>query len=154
MALAVCHRACLSLYWACRSFSLSADRLHQTVAAVALRPLRAAAEPYPAGPLPQVGTEGAEAGADSPQEQPPKVKKEGKPKKEKGETPAPEENLPPPPPSEDAAPPPASPDGDGQPRAKKNGQPNKGKDKRDGGPPESCPDGTVPLEDGSCVTPQ
>jgi uncharacterized protein YraI len=118
------------------------------------------------------------------EEQQPKVKKEGKPKKEKGETAAPEESLPPPPPapedapppppqdmaplpppsedaappppprSEDAAPPPQSPDGDDQPRAKKDGKPNKGKGNGDGEPPESCPDGMVPLEDGSCVTPQ
>lgn len=109
------------------------------------------------------------------EEQQPKAKKEGKPKKDKSETAAPEENLPPPPPpptppeeapppppqdmappppSVDAAPPPQSPDGDDQPRAKKDGKPNKGKGKRDGGPPESCPDGMVPLEDGSCVTPQ
>ena len=131
--------------------------------------------PPPAGetpPPPAVEEAAPPPPAPPAEEQPPKAKKEGKPKKEKGETAAPEESPPPPPPppsppveaapqdmappppSEDAAPPPPPSDGDGQPRAKKNGKPNKGKGKRDGRPPEPCPDGTVPLEDGSCVTPQ
>jgi len=84
------------------------------------------------------------------------MKKEGKPKfkKEQGEQVQPEEGppasfAPPLPPAEEAAPPPASPEakenGKGKPRNKKgNGQ----------APGEPCPEGMVPLEDGSCAAPQ
>ena len=99
----------------------------------------------------------------------PKVKKEGKPKPKKekpeemqpGESaapppppPPPEEAAPPSPPREEAAPPPPPPpSGDAPPEAKKNGKPKGKKGKGDGqGPP--CPEGMIPLEDGSCVTPQ
>ena len=103
-------------------------------------------------------------------EEAPKVKKEGKPKpkKEKPEEMQPGEAAappPPPPPSEDAAPPappqeeaapppPPPPSGDASPEAKKkNGKPKGKKGNGEGqGPP--CPEGMVPLEDGSCVTPQ
>jgi uncharacterized protein YraI len=102
-------------------------------------------------------------------EEAPKVKKEGKPKpkKEKPEEMQPGEAAAPPPPPpplpEDAAPPaqeeaapppPPSPSGDAPPEAKrKNGKPKGKKGKGDGqGPP--CPEGMVPLEDGSCATPQ
>jgi hypothetical protein len=85
------------------------------------------------------------------------MKRDGKPKfkKDKGEQAMPDA-LPPPPPSEDAGAPPPQPEGGNQPSATQDGKPNKGKGKgkRDGGPPESCPEGTVTLEDGSCVTPQ
>jgi len=87
----------------------------------------------------------------------PKVKKEGKPKfkKEKGEQVQPEEGpppsfAPPPPPTEEAAPPPAA---EEAPKVKKEGKPKpkKGNGEAPGTP---CPEGMVPLEDGSCVTPQ
>ena len=89
----------------------------------------------------------------------PKMKKEGKPKKEKGEQVQPEESpppsfAPPAPPQEEAAPPPPPPpSGDAPPEANKNGKPKGKKGKGESqGPP--CPEGMVPLEDGSCVTPQ
>jgi uncharacterized protein YraI len=102
-------------------------------------------------------------------EEAPKVKKEGKPKPKKekpeemqpGESaapppppPPPEDAAPPAPPQEEAAPPPPPPSGDAPPEAKKkNGKPKGKKGKGEGqGPP--CPEGMVPLEDGSCVTPQ
>ena len=89
-------------------------------------------------------------------EEAPRMKKEGKPKfkKEQGEQVQPEEGppasfAPPLPPAEEAAPPPAPPEakenGKGRPRNKKgNGQ----------APGEPCPEGMVPLEDGSCAAPQ
>ena len=62
---------------------------------------------------------------------------------------------PPPPPQEEAAPPPAPPPpGDVPPEAdQKNGKPKdkKGDGKGQGAP---CPEGLLPLEDGSCATPQ
>ena len=80
-------------------------------------------------------------------------------KKEKGEQVQPEEGpppsfAPPPPPAEEAAPPPVPPSaGEAPPEGKKNG---KGKHKKGNGqaPGEPCPEGMVPLEDGSCVKPQ
>ena len=90
-------------------------------------------------------------------EEAPKMKRDGKPKfkKDQGEQAMPDA-LPPPPPSEDAGAPPPQSEGGKQPSATQDAKPNKGKGKgkRDGGPPEACPEGTVPLEDGSCVTPQ
>ncbi|MGH6804118.1 MAG: DUF6600 domain-containing protein [Methyloceanibacter sp.] len=113
------------------------------------------AAPPPPPPVPPVEDEA------------PKVKKEGKPKPKKekpeemqpGESaapppPPPEDVAPPAPPQEEAAPPPLPPSGDAPAEAKKkNGKPKGKKGKGDGqGPP--CPEGMVPLEDGSCVTPQ
>jgi uncharacterized protein YraI len=85
-----------------------------------------------------------------PYEGAPRRKKDGKPKfkQDQGEQP---EALPPPP--QDAAPPPP-PNGNDQSNGQRQGKANKGKGKRDGGPQQACPEGTVPLEDGSCVTPQ
>ena len=89
------------------------------------------------------------------------MKQEGKPKfkEEKGEQVQPEEGpppsfAPPAPPQEEAAPPPPPPpSGDAPPEANKNGKPKGKKGKGESqGPP--CPEGMVPLEDGSCVTPQ
>jgi uncharacterized protein YraI len=93
--------------------------------------------------------------APPPDEGAPRRKKGGKPKlkQDQGEEPMPEA-LPPPPP-EDAAPPPR-PNVEDQPNGQRQGKANKRKekDKENGGPQQSCPEGTVPLEDGSCVTPQ
>ena len=60
---------------------------------------------------------------------------------------------PPPPPQEEAAPPPPPPSGDAPPEAnKKNG---KGKHKKGNGEePAPCPEGMVPLDDGTCAVPQ
>jgi hypothetical protein len=68
------------------------------------------------------------------------MKREGKPKfKKNGGEEAMPEALPPPP------------NGDDQPGAKRDGKPKgKGKGKNRGGAPE-CPEGTMPLEDGSCA---
>jgi uncharacterized protein YraI/ribosomal protein L21 len=98
------------------------------------------------------------------EEQAPKVNKEGKPKskKDKGETAQPSEAAPPPPPAGEAPPPPPSseeaappqqPSGDQTPAPNSEGKP---KHKKDRGKPqqEPCPEGMVPLEDGTCVTPQ
>ena len=93
-------------------------------------------------------------------EEAPKPNKEGngKHKKGHGEQFQPEEGpeqqmMPPPaPPQEEATPPPPS--GDAPPEAnKKNG---KGKHKKGDGEEQNalCPEGLVPLEDGTCVTPQ
>ena len=90
------------------------------------------------------------------------MKKEGKPKfkKEKGEQAKPAEPLPPPPAEQESLPPPPlrtprrrnlpairtpAPTNEGKPKHKK----DKGKPQQ-----ETCPEGMVPLEDGSCVTPQ
>jgi hypothetical protein len=76
----------------------------------------------------------------------PKPKRDGKPKfnKDKGETG--ESFAPPPSPPEEMAPPPAPVEGAG-PKIKRDGKPKRGK----GAPPAvSCPEGMVPLEDGSC----
>ena len=85
------------------------------------------------------------------------MKKEGKPKKEKGEQVQPEEGpapsfAPPPPPAEETGPPPPPPPaGEEAPEVEKEGQP---KPKKGEAPGTPCPEGMVPLEDGSCVTPQ
>jgi len=89
------------------------------------------------------------------------MKQEGKPKfkEEKGEQVQPEEGpppsfAPPPPPAEETAPPPPPPPaGEEAPKVEKEGQPKpkKGNGEAPGTP---CPEGMVPLEDGSCVTPQ
>jgi hypothetical protein len=73
-------------------------------------------------------------------------------KKDKGEQAQPGESVappPPPPPSEEIAPPPQPPGDQGP-------APGKRKHNKDNGKPpqEACPEGTVPLEDGSCATPQ
>jgi hypothetical protein len=94
--------------------------------------------------------------APPPDEGAPRRKKDGKPKfkQDQGEEPIPEA-MPPPPPPGGAAPPPP-PNVEDQPNGQRQGKANKrkGKDKEDGGPQQSCPEGTVPLEDGSCETPQ
>ena len=61
--------------------------------------------------------------------------------------------LPPPPPQEESAPPPPPPPpaGEEAPEVEKEGQP---KPKKGEAPGTPCPEGMVPLEDGSCVTPQ
>lgn len=84
--------------------------------------------------------------------------KEGKPKpkKYKGEPAQPDQGPPPsfapPPPPKEAAPPPPPAASDVAPKAKKDGQaggkPKKGKGEAPGQP---CPEGMVPLEDGSCA---
>jgi uncharacterized protein YraI len=104
------------------------------------------------------------------EEAPPKAKKEGKPKfkKNQGETATPDESLPPappppleqavPPPAQDMAPPPppeeAAPpppfSGDEAPTMKKEGESMSKKGSGEA-PKEPCPEGTMPLEDGSCV---
>ena len=85
----------------------------------------------------------------------PKIKKEGKPKfkKDKGETGEPGESAPLPPPSSKEATPPQQPPGDQAPAPEN--EPKRKHKKDNGKPPQqACPEGTVPLEDGSCVTPQ
>jgi len=80
------------------------------------------------------------------------MKIEGKPKFKKhgGESAQPGELVTPPRSSEETAPPPS---GDQSP-APGNGNERKHK-KDDGKPPqEACPEGTVPIGDGSCATPQ
>ena len=78
----------------------------------------------------------------------------GKSKKGNGEEPQPGEGsgqqmMPPSPPQQDAEPP------SGEVPTKPNRKNGKGKPKRDnGGAPAACPEGTVPLEDGSCTVPQ
>jgi len=84
------------------------------------------------------------------------MKMEGKPKfkKDKGEQTQPGESvLPlPPPASEETAPAP-QPSGDQGPAPRIEGKRKHNKD--NGKPPqEACPEGTVPLEDGSCAIPQ
>jgi hypothetical protein len=87
----------------------------------------------------------------------PKLKKNGKPKgkKDRVEEPMPEMAPPPPPPPSGEAGPPPPPDEGVAPKAKGEGKPNrkvKGKGKGNGEQPtEPCPEGTVPLEDGSCA---
>jgi len=84
-------------------------------------------------------------------EETPKMRTDRKPefKKDKGEQAMPEalpQDMAPPPPAGDAgAPPPPSPGGDAQ----RNPNRGKGKGKNRGGAPE-CPEGTMPLDDGSC----
>ena len=89
----------------------------------------------------------------------PKMKKEGKPKFKKEQT-EPSQNAqppmapPPPPPQEDFAPPPAPPPaGEALPEGNAQGKPKgkKGKGEKQGLP---CPEGMVPLDDGSCAAPQ
>jgi|RifCSP13_3_1023840.scaffolds.fasta_scaffold224116_1 hypothetical protein len=87
------------------------------------------------------------------------MKKEGKPKFKKEQT-EPSQNAqppmapPPPPPQEDFAPPPAPPPaGEALPEGNAQGKPKgkKGKGEKQGLP---CPEGMVPLDDGSCAAPQ
>ena len=93
-------------------------------------------------------------------EEAPKPHKKGKSKNGDGEQMQPGEDPgqqmmpPPPPPQEEAAPlPPPPPSGDAPPEAnKKNG---KGKHKKGNGEePAPCPEGMVPLDDGTCAVPQ
>ena len=94
-------------------------------------------------------------------EEAPKPHKKDKFKNGNGEQMQPEEGPgqqpmvpPPPPPQEEAAPPPPPPpSGDAPPEAnKKNG---KGKHKKGNGEePAPCPEGMVPLDDGTCAVPQ
>jgi hypothetical protein len=92
-------------------------------------------------------------------EEAPKPHKQGNGKFKKGNgeqsqpDEAPEQQMmpPPAPPQEEAAPPPPS--GDAPPGANQkngNGKPKKGH----GEAPAPCPEGMVPLDDGSCATPQ
>ena len=91
-------------------------------------------------------------------EEAPKAHKKDKFKNDNGEEMHPGEGpgqqmMPPPPPQEEVAPPPQPPSGDAPPEAnQKNG---KGKNKKGNGEkPARCPEGMVPLDDGTCAGPR
>lgn len=110
-----------------------------------VKPKKEKSKPQPEEALPPPPPPPAEEAAPPPSPPPPSGELAPLPQQEVAPPPT---AAPPPPPQEEPAPPPAPPSAsEAPPEVKANGKP---KDKGNA-PGEACPEGTVPLEDGSCV---